>query len=74
VIVMGANWKPIRLLIATLVFALLDAIQLQITGIGVEIPYQILLAIPYIAALLIMMSSRSRSLGPASMAVPYKKE
>jgi general nucleoside transport system permease protein len=74
VIVIGANWKPIRLLIATLVFALMDAIQLQITGIGVEIPYQILLAIPYIAALLIMMSSRSRSLGPASMALPYKKE
>jgi ABC-type uncharacterized transport system permease subunit len=74
VIVIGANWKPMRLLIATLVFALLDAFQLQITGLGVEIPYQILLATPYIVALLIMMGSRARSVGPATLGLPYKKE
>ncbi len=74
VIVIGANWKPIRLLLATLVFALLNAIQLQITGLGVEIPYQILLMLPYIVALVILMSNRTRSVGPASLALPYKKE
>ena len=47
-------------MVAALIFAFLDAFQLQLQGLGVRIPYQVLLAIPYIAAIIVMMSARAK--------------
>lgn len=74
VIVIAGNWNPGRVLLATLFFAFLDAFQLQLQGIGVQIPYQILLALPYVFAILAMMGSRQRSIAPKHLGVPYLRE
>ena len=74
VIVIAGNWKPRGILLAALVFGLLDAIQLQAQGVGIKLPYQIFLALPYILGIVIMMISRSRSESPASLGVPYPRE
>lgn len=74
VIVIAGNWKPGRILLAALAFALLDAFQLQVQGIGVQIPHQILLALPYVLAVVVMMTNRARSAVPASLAIPYIRE
>lgn len=73
VIVIAANWRPSGILIAALVFAFLDALQLQIQGIGVQMPYQIFLALPYVLAIVLMVlkSRRGRSEEPARLGVPY---
>ncbi len=74
VIVIAGNWRPTRILLAALVFSLLDAIQLQFQGLGIQIPYQILLALPYISAIVILAVSRTRSESPAQLAIPYFRE
>jgi ABC-type uncharacterized transport system permease subunit len=74
VIVIAGNWKPGRILLAALAFALLDAFQLHVQGIGVQIPHQILLALPYVLAVVVMMTNRARSAVPASLAIPYIRE
>ncbi len=74
IIVIAGNWQPLRMLIATLVFALLDAFQFTLQGIGTDIPFQILLSMPYIIALVALMSSRVRSRMPGSLGVPYIKD
>ncbi|HJW91920.1 MAG TPA: ABC transporter permease [Anaerolineales bacterium] len=74
VIVIAGNWQPGRILLATLVFAFLDAFQLQVQGLGVKLPYQILLALPYVFAILAMVLSRTRSQAPGSLGVPYVRE
>ena len=74
VIVIAGNWQPTRILIATLLFAFLDAFQLQVQGFGVQIPYQILLAMPYILAILVMMGGRLRSVAPRHLGIPYQRE
>ena len=73
VIVIAANWRPTGILIATLVFAFLDAFQLQSQGIGVDLPYQIFLALPYVMAIILMIfkSRLGKSEEPARLAVPY---
>ena len=73
VIVIAANWRPMGILIATLVFAFLDAFQLQSQGIGVDLPYQIFLALPYVMAIVLMIfkSRLGQSEEPARLAVPY---
>ena len=74
VIVIAGNWRAGRILLATILFAFLDAFQLQVQGIGIQIPFQILLAAPYIFAILVMMGSRARSLAPRHLGMPYLRE
>ena len=74
VLVIAGNWHPWRIFIATLIFAFLEALQLQIQGIGVDVPHQILLALPFIVALIVMMGSRARSVAPKQLGEPYIRE
>lgn len=71
VIVIAGMWRPVPVLLATLAFSFLDALQLQIQGIGVAIPYQLLLAMPYICAILALAIRRSHSGAPAMLGIPY---
>jgi simple sugar transport system permease protein len=74
VIVIAGNWRAGRILLATLLFAFLDAFQLQLQGIGFQFPFQILLAAPYILAIVVLMGSRARSLAPKHLGEPYLRE
>jgi simple sugar transport system permease protein len=74
VIVISGNWKPSRILIASLLFAFLDAFQLQVQAVGVQLPYQILLALPYVLAIVVMIIAKAKSVAPESLGVPYTRE
>ncbi len=74
VIIIAGNWKPVPIMLAVLVFAFLEAFQLQAQGIGLQIPYQILLALPYVVAIVAMMGFRLRSEQPERLGVPYHRE
>jgi ABC-type uncharacterized transport system permease subunit len=74
IIVIAGLWRPYSILIATLVFSFLDALQLQIQGVGIAIPYQYLLMMPYVAAILALMIRRSRTSAPTMLGVPYTRE
>ena len=71
VIVIAGMWRPVPVLVATLVFSFLDALQLQIQGIGISIPYQLLLAMPYAVAILVLAVRRRHSGAPQRLGVPY---
>ncbi|MGD9289145.1 MAG: ABC transporter permease [Desulfobacterales bacterium] len=71
VIVIAGNWKPGGILIAALIFAFLEAFQLQVQGVGVQLPYQLLLALPYVVAIVLMVLKRGVSEEPGRLAVPY---
>lgn len=73
VIVIAGNWRPTGIMMAALVFAFLDALQLQIQGVGVDLPYQIFLALPYVMAVVLMVL-KSRGGGseqPGRLGIPY---
>jgi simple sugar transport system permease protein len=74
ILVIAGNWQPLWIFFATLVFAFLDATQLQLQGFGVPVPYQLLLSLPFIIALLVLMGSRARSLAPKFLSKPYIRE
>ena len=71
IIAIAGNWQPTRMLVATLIFAFLDALQFTLQGVGTDIPFQLMLAMPYIIALLALMSSRVRSRMPGALGEPY---
>ncbi len=74
VIVIAGNWKPQRILGAALVFGFLESLQANLQGFGEGLPYQIFLALPYIVAIILLISGRTRSEAPLSLGMPYIRE
>lgn len=74
VIVIAGMWRPVPVLAATLAFSFLDALQLQIQGIGIRVPYQFLLAMPYAVAILALALRRRHSGAPARLGLPYVRD
>ena len=73
-IVIFGNWRPRNILLAALFFGFLDSLQLQIQGIGIQFPYQILLALPYLMTIVALLWKRQRSMEPLALGVPYFRE
>ena len=74
IIVIAGLWRHFAILVAALVFSFLDALQLQIQGVGIAIPYQLMLMMPYVVAIGPLMVRRSRATAPAMLGVPYQRE
>lgn len=74
VIVIAGMWRPVPVLLATLAFSFLDALQLQIQGIGIAIPYQLLLAMPYVFAIAALAVRRAHSGAPERLGIPYSRD
>lgn len=71
VIVIAGNWRPKWIMVAAIVFAGLDSFRLHVQAVGIDLPYQLLLALPYIVAILAMMFSGRSSGAPAALGIPY---
>lgn len=71
VAVIAGNWRPVRTMIAVVVFAILDSVAVHAQGLGVDIPYQFFLTLPYAASILILVMIGSRSGQPAKLGVPF---
>lgn len=74
IIVIAGLWRPYPVVAAALIFSLLDALQLHIQGIGIRVPYQLLLMMPYVIAIVALMIRRARGNAPAMLGVPYSRE
>jgi simple sugar transport system permease protein len=59
--VVAGRWRPGLILAATFGFAFLDSLQLHAQGVGVKLPYQVLLAAPYVASLALLAARGRRS-------------
>lgn len=75
--VIFGNWRPVRALFACLLFGFLDAITSRLQGVDFpligEIPVTLMLAIPYIATVLLLAGFIGKPTPPASVGVPYDK-
>ncbi|GAK57539.1 sugar ABC transporter, permease protein [Candidatus Vecturithrix granuli] len=71
--VIFGRWHPAGAMIATLLFGVADALQLRLQGLGVNVPYQFLLMLPYILTILALVGVVKRTNAPAALAVPYEK-
>ncbi|MEP1535463.1 MAG: ABC transporter permease [Paracoccaceae bacterium] len=73
-VVFGA-WRPGKALLGAILFAAFDALQirLQQTEIGVLIPYQVFLMMPYVLSILALVLMSRRAEVPAALMVPFNK-
>ena len=72
--VIFGRWHPFGAMAATLLFGVADALQLRLQGIGVNIPYQFLLMLPYLLTIFALVGVVRRTTPPSALAVPYEKQ
>jgi len=68
------KWKPWNCLLIALLFGIIDAFQFRLQTLNLNIPYQILLALPYITAILALVLVARKAVCPASLLKPYRRE
>jgi ABC-type uncharacterized transport system permease subunit len=73
-IVIFGGWNPLRALAASLLFGAADSLQLSLQALGLPVPSELLLSVPYALTIIAMAVSATRSRVPAALAVPYIKE
>lgn len=73
-IVTSGRWSPVGCLAAALVFGFADALQYRGQSLGIHLPKDLLLALPYAATLAILAVGYSGRGGPASLGKPYRKQ
>lgn len=72
-IVIFGNWRVTWILFGAVFFGFLDALQLSLQAVGVDLPYQLLLALPFVLTIVALVVNRGRSHVPLSLAIPYHR-
>jgi ABC-type uncharacterized transport system permease subunit len=72
VVVLG-RWNPVLVLFAALFFGAANALQFQGQALGLDAPYQLFLAFPYVLTLAALAGWVGRSRAPAALALPWPK-
>ena len=68
------NWSPFGAFGASMLFGFADALAARIAILGVKIPSQFLLMIPYVATMIVLAGVVGRGQMPAADGQPYDKE
>lgn len=72
VVVLG-RWNPVGVLLAALFFGSASALQFLLQAFDVEIPYPVVLMIPYLLTLLALGGWVGRARAPAALALPWPR-
>ena len=72
--VVFGSWRPVGTMVAVLLFALADAFQIRAQALGVEMPYQFLVMLPYLVTLLALALFQRRMRPPSALGINYRPE
>jgi simple sugar transport system permease protein len=73
-LIIFANWRPLGVLWGGLLFGGVFALELRLQTIGLKLPYETFLALPYIVTIIALAFAGRRVTGPAAVLKPYKRE
>lgn len=68
------GWRPWGVLAGALLFSMVNALQLWIQVLGIPLPSDIALMLPYILTILVLVASVSRVRAPAALTRPFERE
>ena len=68
------GWRPWGVLIGALLFSLVNSLQLWIQVLGIPIPSEIAVMMPYVLTILVLVASASRVRSPSALTKPFERE
>ena len=72
-VVIFARFLPSRSALGALIFGFFTALQLRMQALGVNIPSQLLLALPYAATIVALIFASKNAAMPSAYTVPYSR-
>jgi simple sugar transport system permease protein len=72
--VVFGKWNPIGTAAAVLLFATADAFQIRAQALGIDLPYQLLVSLPYLATVIALAGLLRRMRPPAALGTNYLPE
>ena len=73
VVILG-KWSPLGVLWGALLFGSASALQMSIQNLGLKIPNNLIIMLPYVATVIaVVLVSKNRVGAPSAQGVPYKK-
>ncbi len=73
-LVIFGNWSPGKVLWGALIFGGFQALQLRLQAAGFQLPYQALLALPYLVTLAALALAGRNVSAPSALLKPYHRE
>jgi general nucleoside transport system permease protein len=73
-IVIFGNWQPSKVFLGAMLFGFVQALQLRLQAQGVPLPYEALLALPYIVTLIVLAVAGRNASYPTALLKPYRRE
>ena len=70
--VVFGRWRPMGIMAAVLLFGVADALQIRAQTLGLPIPYQLLVALPYLVTIIALAGLVTRMRPPAALGVNYE--
>jgi simple sugar transport system permease protein len=67
-------WRPWGVLAGALLFSMVNALQLWIQVLGIPVPSDIAVMMPYVLTILVLVVSVSRVRAPAALTRPFERE
>ena len=72
-IVVFGRWRPVGVLLASLLFGFTYALQLRLQVQNFQVAYQFLLILPYLATLVAMILLRGEAVSPKALGTPFEE-
>jgi general nucleoside transport system permease protein len=73
-LIIFANWEAGRVLWGSLLFGGVAALQLRLQTLGLKLPYELFLSLPYLVTILALVLAGRNVSAPAFLLKPYRRE
>ena len=66
-------WRPFYVLLGSLIFSFVNALQVWIQVLGIPIPSDIAVMMPYVLTLVVLIISAGKTRAPTALTKPYER-
>lgn len=69
------HWHPVRIMLGALLFSLAQTIQYNVQGLGLALPYEFFVMLPYVVVIVVLsFTSRNQKTAPTALGKPFNRE
>lgn len=69
------HWHPVKIMLGALLFSFTQTIQYNVQGLGLSLPYEFFVMLPYIVVIVVLaLTAKNQRSAPISLGKPFNRE
>jgi len=73
-LIIFANWNAVNVIWGALIFGCVQALQLRLQTLGLKLPYELFLSLPYVVTIIALTIAGRNATAPSALLKPYRRE